>query len=147
MKCPRCSTALDSNQLQLGTAWTCRDCQGVLLARSVLDAQAGRGSTTSLWSRAEAAAESLELDCPECRGGFRQWREPAGGDWIELDACLCCGLLWFDRGEIHKLNDSLSERRASSRASATSGGPLVPGWVGEGVLDVLASVLEALWES
>ena len=49
-----------------------------------------------------AGARPTDLTCPRCAGAFVEIPYVAGGD-VLLDRCGGCGGLWFDAGEVPKV--------------------------------------------
>ncbi len=66
-----------------------------------------------------AAAKPAGMDCPKCGAAFEELPyDPAdlgGGDRVLLDRCTGCASVWFDAGEVPKV-----ERIAASIGNPTS---------------------------
>jgi Zn-finger nucleic acid-binding protein len=85
----------------------CEGCYGYLLARRRMEGiQRVQEKTIAELKRetlAEAQEDSGELiRCPRCRGRMKkEWlKEPAA---FHIDSCAGCQLIWFDGGELARL--------------------------------------------
>jgi len=63
-----------------------------------------------------------EAHCPHCR---RQVLEPVYEQGVEIDACVHCGGLWFDAGELAKVMNAYDGELAPSGAVVDSLGPKI----------------------
>lgn len=128
MRCPRCPDS------QLGTADAsntrhCTTCGGVYIARDGIERlvtsardPAVRQETGARLQSWLASPQFVETDppiaCPQCR--YNMYLVASGG--VELDFCLNCEGMWFDRGEL----DTVYERLRTGELTT-----LTPGSVAE----------------
>ncbi len=113
MRCPACPTELTAKALETGASWTCAACRGVLMRGNALRLHLDAAAMEELWKQAGAGARSTHRACPNCSAPFHVWARPGASGAIELDACLKCALIWFDGGEIAKLQTSGHARTPS----------------------------------
>ncbi len=107
MKCPVCSASLRASRYEGLPVFTCDACSGYLVAtRRVTDIKRRRMTTKA--ELIEEAAIDGETDskdrlrCPRCKGWMQKqsWAEHPS---FHLDVCQNCDFVWFDTGELARL--------------------------------------------
>ncbi|MFT7625971.1 MAG: membrane associated rhomboid family serine protease [Myxococcota bacterium] len=87
--------------------WACTTCQGHALSTSVVRRTTETARYQQLWQGARKARAG-SLACPACdkpmAAPVLDGNEHGGS--VELDACLSCHLVWFDRGERSTLGNA-----------------------------------------
>ncbi|MEE3369688.1 MAG: zf-TFIIB domain-containing protein [Planctomycetota bacterium] len=112
MDCPTCKTALVKDQYEGHPVFHCPECSGYLMKRQrMAQIQSNREmSSEELEGHAEkrATADTTDLiRCPRCHGQ-RMNKEKVQFDLrpdesFQLDICRQCQVIWFDGGELAKL--------------------------------------------
>ena len=145
MRCPDCHTQMTSKSVFAGQSWHCEGCRGLLVEQATLRRHLSAATITALVGRARAAERSEARRCSACGDPFHVWSEQLGSTSVELDACPTCELLWFDEGEIAKLNSLAGSKPtahgAQSGVDAVLPGALDPFTLLEGLGELLVGLL------
>ena len=107
MKCPTCSTVLVRVLYEGRPVFRCDTCFGYLVGQKRVDglkASRGRPADELMKEAATEAQDDTEskVRCPRCRIAMakRLLKEPAS---FHIDTCKSCELVWFDGGELARL--------------------------------------------
>lgn len=97
--CPRCALALVPARVAGERLWVCTACDGRGVRARTLERCAARETTEFVWRQVAAKFTVVsELACPWCARALRTAKVPLD-EAIEVDACVRCRIVWFDRGE------------------------------------------------
>jgi membrane associated rhomboid family serine protease len=116
MKCASCNEPLrkvaGASAIEL---WLCDGCKGALADVRSLRTSVPRPRMVAI----EAAIRGGPFGrrkCPHCELPMTRARVTAGDDAVEVDGCDPCAVVWFDHGELRRLQDAgqLDEPRLSS---------------------------------
>jgi len=107
MKCPVCSSGLDRSRYEGLPVFICDDCNGYLVGtRRATDINRRRAKSPEDLKQ-EALVDGHKdsedgLRCPRCRRPMDKelWKESAS---FHIDKCRDCELVWFDAGELARL--------------------------------------------
>lgn len=112
MNCPNCDVELERVEYENNPVFHCPQCAGYLLKRiqvSMIKSMRER-STESLQqdaARGHGAGTQTQIRCPRCRAETMHKQKitlsQLGGDPFFVDACRKCQLVWFDGGELARL--------------------------------------------
>ncbi|MFH2202674.1 MAG: zf-TFIIB domain-containing protein [Elusimicrobiota bacterium] len=110
MKCPKCASselAPKQDNFLLETD-RCADCGGVWFDQQEIYAKI-KNPTKFFAAFKEAYSKAAETDfkCP--RDGERMIQTTFERASLPFEACAKCGGMWFDKGEVEKLNRFLDE--------------------------------------
>lgn len=101
--CPRCNQALTRCQTHGGVYWRCPGCDGRTSTVDMLRQSADRELISKLWEEAQSEYAPSSLPCPACRASMKAvWLPPTAGN-CQLDICLRCHVVWFDKAEYERL--------------------------------------------
>ena len=113
--CTVCSGVLEATEYEGTPVMHCNQCHGYLLERRGVDdiKESGDKSTAELAAEQDRDRVGDTLDpirCPKCGGsmGKEYLTEP---DAFHVDYCDPCGVLWFDGGELARLQLTYEARR------------------------------------
>ena len=93
-RCPHCKDSLETYQFEKDSDLKidiCHSCQGIWLDKGELD------KAKIFYKIPEAVAS---LNCPQCH---HHLLKPIRSENVELDACVHCEGLWFDRNDLDKV--------------------------------------------
>jgi len=85
------------------SSWGCDSCGGVLLNTAALRLSSHK-QYASLWGALQTESYGSPRSCPSCGNSLRTFAAPDADNPVQLEACRVCLLLWFDSGELEKLN-------------------------------------------
>lgn len=115
LACPACRSRLAARRGPGWIVYPCPGCGGRSVGLgTLLSLGADPGHLENLWSRARAATHEGDRRCPHCRQPMARVASPGAGGRIDLDICPRCEHVWFDRGEMERLNDPY-DRAAQGR--------------------------------
>ncbi len=107
MKCPSCSSTLVRTEYEGFPVFRCDGCHGYLLARRRMGSIQKKQDKSIEHLKQETLAEAGEdtkdrIPCPRCRIRMKKefLKEPAA---FHIDTCKACQLVWFDGGELARL--------------------------------------------
>jgi len=124
LQCPKCSvTLLPRRDVGL---FGCKQCGGVWINGK--DAEGTDKSLQELITRLRkilgTSGSPTALSCPECRTGSIRSKKVSG---VEIEWCVSCGGVFFDRGELQRVRTSSTLREPSGWDGAWAGGSAVLG--------------------
>ena len=101
--CPRCTKPLERRQTPHGCRYVCPECLGAEVALSVLRREgASPGLLKRLWAGARSPDARQMLWCPHCNRRTSRVTLEDAGQRLNVDVCVRCVAVWFDRGELDK---------------------------------------------
>ncbi|MCH7988702.1 MAG: zf-TFIIB domain-containing protein, partial [Planctomycetes bacterium] len=110
MNCPTCDVRLDRAEYESVSVSQCPQCMGYLVNRNRVILIKTKQDHSPETLQAEVAAQSrpdaqANIRCPKCRGRqMSKERVPVGTDNdFFLDVCRHCNVIWFDGGELARL--------------------------------------------
>lgn len=109
MKCPLCrSTQLTPTRYVDIPVRTCLSCEGYLVQKKRVGSikSARKKSDEELLaelSSPKAVDTIRSIICPSCTGGMTKVPMSVGTERYHTDECRKCDLVWFDAGELAKL--------------------------------------------
>ena len=110
MNCPTCDVSLDRVKYESVTVSQCPQCMGYLVNRNRVILIKTKQDHSPETLQAEVAAQShpdaqSNIRCPKCRGRqMSKERVPVDTDnEFFLDVCRDCNVVWFDGGELARL--------------------------------------------
>jgi len=101
--CPRCSKRLALHRTPDGAIFSCPQCEGRAVSWIVVRRVLSPEYSQYLWQRARHADQVSSLQCPSCGRSMRRVCVGPDHEPTELDLCLLCQFVWFDRGELERL--------------------------------------------
>ncbi len=107
MKCPVCSDELERVTYEGMSVQRCGQCRGVLAGRQRVEAIKRTREKPPKQLMDEAAREAnadteAKVRCPRCRAAMAKQRLPKPASF-HIDTCAACKLIWFDGGELARL--------------------------------------------
>ncbi len=100
--CPVDGTRLEAKIMHGGGIHTCPTCSGEMINYAVLkNDPALKKSAQTLWRQARSSLNNDGVACPEC--GSKMSRITSDELGCEIDLCLRCQLVWFDKSEYDSL--------------------------------------------
>jgi len=106
-RCPVCDVEFQRLEYEGFPVLRCHACLGYLISRNRMESVRRVQATSVSQLQDEALAEKRDdtndpLKCPRCRGAMRKEfiEEPAS---FFIDTCRACELVWFDGGELARL--------------------------------------------
>jgi Zn-finger nucleic acid-binding protein len=107
MTCPRCSPSLERCRYEGLPVSVCRECDGYLIrTHHVGSIKARRDKSADELAKEAARAGRQQLAagvaCPRCRRSMQVELAPGPVDF-HLDECRDCALVWFDGGELARV--------------------------------------------
>ena len=104
LHCPRCGQTLSQAFYQGKISFSCPEGHGCAVTLSVVRTLCGRPEfANTLWHKARTAGEHLGAPCPLCGNDMSLVRLPVGDQFLELDICCQCQVIWFDPCELEAL--------------------------------------------
>lgn len=101
-RCPRCLQGLAERPLKRTVPLrVCPEGHGALLPKG--GARELSVSAAAALEEALTKAGPAAIACPSCGGATRVVHVERHGDLVELDACRACGSIWFDAGEMDRV--------------------------------------------
>jgi len=100
MKCPRDSSLLTPPETA-GQKSKCDQCSGVLVQS---ENTVGLIKTSGIEAQRLNPNRAFNYICPNCNSAMECWV----ANVVELDLCASCDLIWFDAGELEKLDQNLN---------------------------------------
>lgn len=97
--CPGCVLPLKQVQVRDQNVWTCESCGGRAVTIELLRRMFTPDSVNPIWLHALRHEGSSGRSCPQCRKAMTQIHVSG----VDLDVCLHCHFVWFDRGEMELL--------------------------------------------
>lgn len=115
LTCPKCGDALHELQTpELVEVDFCSGCKGIFMDAGEASVWFEMGSDLPDLDRSRAAARPTALSCPRCAGPLSELPYLAEAP-VLLDRCEGCGGLWFDAGEVPKV-EALASRLGDPRS-------------------------------
>ncbi len=107
MNCPKCKSALGPNQVNfLLELDICASCCGVWFDQQEIYAKVKRSTQFyEVFKKAYQKATKTDLPCP--RDNEPMIQTTVEDISLPFEACEKCGGMWFDKGEVEKLNEFL----------------------------------------
>ncbi len=106
--CPVCTEKLVAQKLGRGMAWRCQTCDGkavnLTILKNISDAQA----ISDFWMAVKGGSHTDDRKCPSCRKAMRVHTAAELGG-IEVDVCVICQFLWFDKSELEQVTQATKE--------------------------------------
>ena len=98
--CPQCNKPLRLEKHHRGGLWRCPQCAGVAANLAVLRRHLEEDIVNDFWRRSLRASVPTAKNCPSCSHPLREFVAGHEGQWLRLDVCRRCQLIWFDAGEL-----------------------------------------------
>lgn len=102
MICPRCKQTLEKRLSPKGSFFECPACRGRAINWSVTRSRIQKEAANRIWQKAREGGPSAAA-CPACGYSMRLVALGDANDSLELDVCMRCLLVWFDREELERL--------------------------------------------
>ncbi len=109
MQCPADKSTL--RRTESPSVFGCSQCEGRLVAFREVERKIPAVRSRRFFDSVAAASEQSKRVCPVCGKAFLVVYTVTLGKFIELDACVVCRQIWFDRGEDE---DLLTEHLSNS---------------------------------
>lgn len=126
--CPRCTFTLVPRPNVAPGVEACPQCDGAFYDADACRAALGPRGDCAGWPVPGfvRAGGSPRIECPGGHGFLRRWRIAAGGASraeVEVDACATCRSVWFDAGEVGRLQAALRDATFPGKPRADPGAP------------------------
>ncbi len=151
--CPRCVTELeDKGEWWSGRTCECGKCKGILVDKTWLESNMHHGDYLRLSKRVFTGSRA-GIFCPHClsarsRGPIEmsKFTVSPGGKSYEVDGCLQCGSMWFDKGELESYEEDDDPSLVKTRDETTivekaASGPFAAANSASGFFDALVAIL------
>ena len=104
MRCPRCGSKLQQNNISGVITFRCPGSCGQYLTFAALRTlHVEPDNVNALWRNAKNGNSVPGMRCPSCALPMRQLKIGTENISFELDICLDCCALWFDKGELEQI--------------------------------------------
>jgi len=115
LRCPKCDDTLHEMATpELVEVEFCSGCKGIFMDAGEASAWFEMAQDLPDLERSRAEGRPTTLRCPRCAGAFVEVPYHAEAD-VVLDRCDGCGGLWFDAGEVPKV-ESIAARIGDPRS-------------------------------
>ena len=156
--CPRCVTELeDKGEWWSGRTCECGKCKGILADKTWLESNMHHGDYLRLSKRVFTGSRA-GIFCPHClsarsRGPIEmsKFTVSPGGKSYEVDGCLQCGSMWFDKGELESYEEGevgdpslVKIRNETTVVEKAASEPFAAAKSAGGILDLLVSILSGI---
>ena len=151
--CPRCVTELeDKGEWWSGRTCECGKCKGILADKTWLESNMLQSDYIRLSKRVFTGSRA-GIFCPHClsarsRGPIEmsKFTVSPGGKSYEVDGCLQCGSMWFDKGELESYEEDDDPSLVKTRDETTivekaASGPFAAANSASGIFDALVAIL------
>ena len=137
MKCPRCSSILESVEYDGVTVEVCSECKGEWLFAGELQKivehhdevfTPGEVASVDAVNREIFTAEKDdhdELNCPECETVPMEHFNYGDNSGIVLHKCLECGGIWTDKDQLEKIEEVVDGWKAGLKQDMAKFGPVL----------------------
>ncbi len=104
MKCPRCNGSIEKLQIEYGLAMMCQSCFGHFLhEKNILKfIPVEKWNQTLSYAKNKTGKE--RITCPSCKSLMDTYDLPEEYNFIPIDRCPKCKVIWFDKDKIEDLN-------------------------------------------
>ena len=115
MKCPRCNNTLEKVKTEYGVVAMCQSCFGhFLLEKNIL-----QYIPVDKWNKAlnhvMNQQDKKRIHCPSCKSLMDNHALPEEYNSIQIDRCVNCKVIWFDKDKIEELNLPKSIQKNSNK--------------------------------
>ena len=153
--CPRCVTELeDKGEWWSGRTCECGKCKGILADKTWLESNMLQSDYMRLSKRVFTGSRA-GIFCPHClsarsRGPIEmsKFTVSPGGKGYEVDGCLQCGSMWFDKGELESYEEGevgdpslVKTRNETTIVEKAASGPFAAANSAGGIFDLLVAIL------
>ena len=153
--CPRCVTELeDKGEWWSGRTCECGKCKGILADKTWLESNMLQSDYMRLSKRVFTGSRA-GIFCPHClsarsRGPIEmsKFTVSPGGKGYEVDGCLQCGSMWFDKGELEPYEEGevgdpslVKTRNETTIVEQAASGPFAAANSAGGIFDLLVAIL------
>ena len=153
--CPRCVTELeDKGEWWSGRTCECGKCKGILADKTWLESNMLQSDYIRLSKRVFTGSRA-GIFCPHClsarsRGPIEmsKFTVSPGGKSYEVDGCLQCGSMWFDKGELESYEEGevgdpslVKTRNETTIVEKSASEPFAPANSASGIFDLLVHIL------
>lgn len=153
--CPRCVTELeDKGEWWSGRTCECGKCKGILADKTWLESNMLQSDYMRLSKRVFTGSRA-GIFCPHClsarsRGPIEmsKFTVSPGGKSYEVDGCLQCGSMWFDKGELESYEEGevgdpslVKTRNETTIVEKAASGPFAAANSAGGIFDALVAIL------
>lgn len=123
MRCPKCKATLKRVKRADVTVDSCELCYGIWLDKGELERIASfrnKESSTavkainSLLNKDTTAVEEQGCECPICSKTMQKIKFDTPDDLL-VDKCTACAGIWFDKGELISVTDSVEHGKTKSK--------------------------------
>ncbi|WP_210413154.1 zf-TFIIB domain-containing protein [Leptospira vanthielii] len=100
--CPKCKLNLAPLKTNFGKIIICNKCFGHYYSEKTLELL----FTNSSWelTKNKSKIKESKISCPECENRMSLLKLSSEYNFVEIDLCSDCKILWLDKDEIEQLN-------------------------------------------
>ncbi|TGK83005.1 hypothetical protein EHQ19_08265 [Leptospira montravelensis] len=108
-KCQKCNVELNPIKTNYGKLIICNNCFGHYYSENTLELL----FNDSTWRKEKDISKisNSKLECPRCKNKMRLHRFSKKYNYVEIDICSSCKILWLDFNEIEELKLNTIENR------------------------------------
>ena len=129
--CPSCGEKLVAQKLGKGMAWGCTGCEGKAVNLTILKNISNPEAISDFWMAVKHSSQTDDRKCPACKKSMRVYTAAELGG-IEVDVCVVCQFLWFDKSELEQVPratpQEIEEREKSEKSNRPSPPPRTEDW-------------------
>jgi len=136
MNCPHCQDQLWKTKTELGYVHLCMSCYGHAFSARALSRILSEKKWTELLELS-THVDGQTFDCPKCSFHTQIRRFHFPKDYVDIDICMNCEFLWFDKNEIEEFplqsrqnlaraNRKLTKQRINEDGSLSAPEPMDP---------------------